>query len=58
MKTLNEIMNIIEELDMETFNEMCKAINGYFEKGGALKLYNIGKKIGLTVDEIWEWENS
>lgn len=58
MKTLNEIFEIIEKLDDNTFDEMCKALDSYFEKGGALRLYNVSRKIGLTVDEVWKWENA
>lgn len=57
MKTLEQIQTIISQLDDSTFEKMTQAIDNYFEKGGALKLYNLAKKIGLTIDEIWEWEN-
>ena len=50
MRKLNEIFEVVENLDDEMFQKLCDALDGYYEKGGALRLHNVAKKIGLSVD--------
>ena len=57
MRKLDEIFEVVKNLDDEMFQKLCNALDGYYEKGGALRLHNVAKKIGLSVDEIWAWEN-
>lgn len=58
MKSLDEIFDIVNELSNELFDEMSIAIEQYFDFGYVAPLNRVSKKIGLTVDEIWEWENN